>query len=540
MSSVARVYEAQLHVGKDTFETAHDVKDQAVETMHDAKSTEEKAQKIRAAANKLQDKARAEINSAESLKSKASALRKKAQEQIAAAEALESKAGKKTSDALAKNSTAIHQVGVAKGLMSEGKSKEGESKGQMKAAGIMEANALKAVARDRLCVDLPGVWLGSSSLLSLHRIVGHSNITTPQSCTLWCQEHATCKQCAFSFENKTCELFGEATVQPIAFRQTYNSSYCGKIAEKEDMLANVEKVFKMKPWVPDAPSCAWGGDSCLESKCCAAVCMPDAMFTKCEWYTCYKQDEYFAGCKTGSAPYGWNGTVLGGHSPREVAKAEKGILTQGTSLFCFCVVMWNAGATMNSMDPEGVVAAHFKKKGRGIFQCDDHMFVDGQPTGSMHNIDSFIHAWEVVRQDGRYAKHDWTVKVDADAVFLPDRLRLHINSLRPPQGSRLYLRNCDFKFHFLGAIEVLTREAVELYYAKAQECNDHVGKQGGEDYWMLSCLEGIGVDYQTDYSLLNDKYAAEENCNDDWAVAFHFYKKVSDWDWCWHAATNAR
>ena len=29
--------------------------------------------------------------------------------------------------------------------------------------------------------------------------------------------------------------------------------------------------------------------------------------------------------------------------------------------------------------------------------------------------------------------------------------------------------------------------------------------------------------------LLNDKYAAEENCNDDWAVAFHFYKSVSNW-----------
>jgi len=66
-----------------------------------------------------------------------------------------------------------------------------------------------------------------------------------------------------------------------------------------------------------------------------------------------------------------------------------------------------------------------------------------------------------------------------------------------------------------------------------------LGQQGGEDYWLLQCLEGLGVDYQTDESLLHDKYAADENCEDGYRVAHHFFKKIDDWEECWDTANNA-
>jgi len=111
--------------------------------------------------------------------------------------------------------------------------------------------------------------------------------------------------------------------------------------------------------------------------------------------------------------------------------------------------------------------------------------------------------------------------------------------LRTPQGSRVYLKNINFKFQFLGALEVFTKEALEHYFDKSGDCAGKVGHQGGEDYFMEACMDGIGIDHQTDFKLLNDKYAATGNCNDPWVVGFHFYKKVSSWNACHDAAVNA-
>lgn len=307
----------------------------------------------------------------------------------------------------------------------------------------------------------------------------------------------------------------------------------------------LNKVFKMKPYVPPVPNCAWAGDNCIESKCCANVPVPNWKFTEFKWYTCWKKDESFGSCETGSAPGGWDGAVLGHMGTREVPKAPEGVLTQGTSLFCFCVVMWNHPATKAFWDSEAALANNIKKTGRSIMGCDDHAFFQGAElnaggdASSINNIDSFVQAWNHVKDDGRYLQNDWTVKVDSDAVFFPDRLRMHIQGLRTPQGSRVYLRNINFKFHFLGALEIFTKEALQTYYEKSWVCDSKVGHQGGEDYWMLSCMDGIGVDHQTDFQLLNDKYAATGNCNDPWVVGFHFYKKVGSWNACHDAAVNA-
>merc|ERR1739845_341308 len=105
-----------------------------------------------------------------------------------------------------------------------------------------------------------------------------------------------------------------------------------------------------------------------------------------------------------------------------------------------------------------------------------HKFFDGIPSpkaewGSYSNINSFLKIWDQVKADGRWEQHDWIVKVDADAVFLPDRLKTHIRTqLKTPQGSKVYLRNIKFAFEFMGALEIMTREALALYFEKGHTC----------------------------------------------------------------------
>merc|ERR1712117_832049 len=132
----------------------------------------------------------------------------------------------------------------------------------------------------------------------------------------------------------------------------------------------------------------------------------------------------------------------------------------GTTLFCFTVVT-----------PQGVVAPGvkpgyekqlldlFKSKKVGLCACDDWSVYEGVrvTTGSWQsvvNTDIFNKVWQQVKTEGKYKQRDFTVKVDADAVFFPDRLKAHIEGLRPPKNTAVYFHNIDFKFKFQGALEV--------------------------------------------------------------------------------------
>jgi len=53
---------------------------------------------------------------------------------------------------------------------------------------------------------------------------------------------------------------------------------------------------------------------------------------------------------------------------------------------------------------------------------DLHCQLGGQYMTAMNNP-IFIKAWKAVVRSGTFLSHDWTVKVDTDSVFFPDRLR---------------------------------------------------------------------------------------------------------------------
>merc|ERR1711920_816926 len=165
--------------------------------------------------------------------------------------------------------------------------------------------------------------------------------------------------------------------------------------------------------------------------------------------------------------------------------------------------------------------------------------------GSIKNVDVFMDIWHQVQFASNYSDYDWTVKVDADAVFFPDRLKAHLEGLRAPKGAPIYLENVDYKFKFMGALEILSKEAVDVFLENKDTCRDKLGNDGGEDFWTKSCLDASGVGFMSDYALLKDKYTEYfieslsdvNHCDDDQPVAFHPHKSDVYWMTCYEVST---
>lgn len=545
-------------------EKAKDLKKQADQFKGDSKDIEADTEKLKKEIEKIKEeesKARQDAVEARTVaeESRQSALdvqaeaekkaeqlieqaRQKAEELKTKAASLDTKAGGFDKVASSKDSAAESNRKHATSLSLKATALASRAKQERKAAADSEHKAWTMTASQRTCIGLPGVKLKGYSPTSFDQIVGEHEMADDWQCNDWCLKHAECKQSVFTWETKTCELFSDATAEAELFRESwpwFNSSFCDTSDKKEAMLDMLHQVYEAKPWVPPPHNCSWGGDSCLHTGCCADVCDASWNFDTCEWFTCYKRDENWAGCKSGPPPEGWDGKKLGGHPNAEVAPAPEGQLIQGTRLYCFSVVMWNQGVAEAWQSSEAELANNWKERGLGIMQCDDYSIFDGLEGGSVHNIQSFIQAWQKVKDDGRWKQNDWSIKVDPDAVFFPEHFRRKLEWVyRTPQGSAIYMRNTFYKFQFLGALEVLTREALEIYFERGWQCEAHLGQEGGEDYWLLQCLEGLGVNFQTDVALLHDKYASDENCGDPNSVAHHFFKKTVDWDTCWTMAND--
>jgi len=298
------------------------------------------------------------------------------------------------------------------------------------------------------------------------------------------------------------------------------------------------------------PACSWEGENCTASKCCRR-----------EGFKCFAHDATWASCsddcaklqkfKVGGKP--WSCKVLGGSQGVHFVEPVKRH-PAATSLFCFTVV------TPLGVVAPGVKAGYeqelltmMKAQNLSIFGCDASRVYQGarvQRGGwqSVVNTDIFISVWQKVQADGVYKAHSWTAKVDADAVFLPDRLRAHLVSLSPPAETPLYLHNIKFRFHFMGALEVLSTKAVDTFLANAAECAKHLGNNGGEDFFTMQCLDAMNVGHMTDFSLLDDKYTHGKGwnlfdvnpCANPAIVAFHPYKAVNSWLGCYKVAMGVQ
>lgn len=165
----------------------------------------------------------------------------------------------------------------------------------------------------------------------------------------------------------------------------------------------------------------------------------------------------------------------------------------------------------------------------------------GGEFGTALNLDIFLKIWEKVFERGRWAVHEWTVKVDPDAVFFPDRLRTVLaHHVEPPNG--LYINNCKFGMH--GPIEVFSKNAVGAFQAARETCTAYFTQlcQGdckwGEDIWVDQCLEYLNVKRENEWQLLVEDHcdapvpwSATTACDGN-HVSFHPFKDIDSYAQC--------
>ncbi|CAK0879775.1 unnamed protein product [Prorocentrum cordatum] len=239
------------------------------------------------------------------------------------------------------------------------------------------------------------------------------------------------------------------------------------------------------------------------------------------------------------------------------------------SLYCFALMMPDTY--------EEALLLWQVNEGAGIFACDEAAVYSntsrelvpapGRPSvttlrvnstlscdsggefGTALNLDIFFAVWDAVIGNGRYRKHDWSVKVDPDSVFFPHRLHGVLDPLvdegRSEAGA--YLNNCPFGMH--GPVEVLSLAAVDTWDAGRQGCVEHFEELcngsclWGEDMFLDQCLQLLNATRVDDFGhLLEDHCDPPEgwqDCANGSAAAFHPYKNVSAFRTCFDRALEA-
>jgi hypothetical protein len=286
--------------------------------------------------------------------------------------------------------------------------------------------------------------------------------------------------------------------------------------------------------------CAKGFDDCRRSACCADPSLK-----------CYEKDAGYARCRRSCKPgvdsaepaylqTPWTCTeVTPGMKPGKALLVPQVRALDGPTLFCFSLVL-----------PRSYEVALLRAqllRGLGISLCNSYVVYSnetvelfpGPPVritsevveGSLKcdiggkfktalNSDIFVRIWKHVILDGRFRKYDWTVKVDPDAVFLPDRLRAQAHNINA--ADVVYMNNCKDGLH--GPLEVLSHGAMGVYTKGIDRCVSKLEfefSDYGEDVFLRHCLGLLKVSRIDDFGLLTEKFNGEIPQCTTGAVSFH-------------------
>jgi hypothetical protein len=259
-----------------------------------------------------------------------------------------------------------------------------------------------------------------------------------------------------------------------------------------------------------------------------------------------------------------------------------------TSLYCFSVYTKDTGSTKKSYELELLKMVLAKKK--SIFACDaaevygdvavelgdgvmvqkvedvEHEFhiAKRKHMGTWINTGMYKQVWKAVEASGKFRAYDWTVKADADAVFVPPRLVNRIR-LAPVGPGGAFMVNCEkVKYGFFGNLEVFDKMAFSVLAANIDSCStgsvsnwktgiDH-GKYGpmGEDLFAELCMRKNGVTAMEMFDISKDgcceaKRPGNEKKNKKWkpdcsttdTPAIHPFKKPADYIKCMEEAAAA-
>merc|ERR1712203_162227 len=122
----------------------------------------------------------------------------------------------------------------------------------------------------------------------------------------------------------------------------------------------------------------------------------------------------------------------------------------------------------------------------------DWHFAKRKSTGAWVNTGLFIQVWKAIGDTNAHVGMDWVVKVDPDAVFVPERLKDRIQCM-PRTTSGVMLQNCEYvDYGFFG---VLVGNLDTCYTEVDWKVGVKGGKYGpmGEDLFAEVCMSKNGV-----------------------------------------------
>lgn len=162
-------------------------------------------------------------------------------------------------------------------------------------------------------------------------------------------------------------------------------------------------------------------------------------------------------------------------------------------------------------------------------------------TSSWVNVNTFLSAWDMIGTSREFEEHEWTVKADPDAVFLPSRLRRRLSDFGGVGA--IYFTNCQGVKHGLyGSLEVISKAGIRKYIEGLSHCTQRLPYSGwGEDLFLQMCLDRIGIHHADDFNLVSDgccnKKLVKGKCKHDapctsGETAFHPFKTVDGYFNC--------
>jgi len=242
------------------------------------------------------------------------------------------------------------------------------------------------------------------------------------------------------------------------------------------------------------------------------------------------------------------------------------------SLFCWCVAMTVKSGPLQ-IDTEVALMRATYSRNAGLFNCDGWRVFSNEVVpldnegkvmtssipGPMSqkvaipNMESeqmlantgvFFRAWDKVLQKRLFDGYDWTIKLDPDAVFFPERLRKHLKVGWYKPKYNMYFKNCQRWNSMQGPLEIYSHTAMTTFTQRIGECKQAIDcSKIGEDIFMQKCTQQLGVEGKAEWTMLNDRYCnpcPNCPCSNGWTVAFHPFKSIQAYAQCENEANNAR
>lgn len=291
---------------------------------------------------------------------------------------------------------------------------------------------------------------------------------------------------------------------------------------------------KLAPWV--FTQCSKPQEACLDTGCCVGMD-----------YQCYKKNQFWATCMRSCEE-----SVHPGDSDNEswscetVGSRSAGLATKGSpALYCWSVI------SVQGYEKDLYEAVH--EKGASIFACDGHAMLTADTTteiggetttkfngapvissvdGTAGNTQLFVNAWNKVIELGKWEDYAFIVKVDPDAVFIPEKLRWHLGS---HVFETMYVINCQAWNMIYGSLEIFSYHAIRAWKDGHEGCN--APPDFGEDKYMTQCMDHLGVTRVDDFGVVGDMLCGSfTDCRSLPAAAFHPFKDKNSWLECWQTA----